>query len=162
MRQDLDTLCEEIERALEAARITVFRGTPRSPSTRHHMDWDVGQFPDFRQFLAVAEGIGVRLMVFHKEKLTEDILESAAERLQEADFSREDERDYERNLAAARGYTGFVGAIDLSFDFDGTTYVYRVAAPWFMDFLELVEVVEEAIEEGPEDDSMGSGYFSQN
>jgi hypothetical protein len=162
MRQDLDTLCEEIERALEEARVTVFRGVPRQPDARPQMEWDVAQFPDFRHFLAVAEGIGVRLMVFHQEKLTEDILDSAAERLEEADLPREEEREYERNLATARGYAGFVGAIDLSFDFDGTNYSFRLAAPWFMDFLELVEVIEEAIEQMPEDDSIGGGYFSQN
>jgi hypothetical protein len=163
MRQDLDTLCEEIERALEEARITVFRGTPRRTESRPQMDWDVAQFPDFRQFLSVAEAVGVRLMVFHQEKLTEDILDSAAERLQEADLPREEERDYERNLATARGYAGFVGAIDLSFEFDGTSYGFRVATPWFMDFLELVEVIEEAIEQTePEDDSLGGSYFSQN
>jgi hypothetical protein len=162
MRQDLDTLCEEIERALEEARITVFRGVPRQPDVRQRMEWDVDQFPDFRAFLGVAEGVGVRLMVFHQEKLTEDILDSAAERLEEAEFPREEEREYERSLAKVRGYAGFVGSINLSFDFDNVTYSFHIATPWFMDFLELVEVIEEAIEQGPEDDSIGGGYFSQN
>lgn len=165
MRQDLDTLCAEIEKDLATRPFAVFRGHHRALENRPQVDWDVAKWPDFREFLACAEKLGTRLLVFSNQKLTEHLLDQARERLDGADLSRDDYREFERTFSKLRAYEGFTSSLELSFDFESITYIFHISTPWYDELLDMIDDLDDAIEhaaaeeggEGP----MG-GYFSQN
>lgn len=164
IRQDLDTLCAEVERDLAKRPFAIFRGHHRALENRSQVDWDVIKSPDFRDYLACAERLGIRLLVFSHQKLTSQLLDQVRERLDTADLSREDARDFERTLKKLRGYEGFTSSLELSFDFESITYIFHISTPWYDELLDMIEDLDDAIEQtGNEDDAgpMG-GYFSQN
>jgi hypothetical protein len=165
MRQDLDTLCAEIEKELGGRSFAVFRGHHRALENRPQVDWDVVKWPDFREFLACAEKLGARLLVFSNQKLTEQLLDQARERLDGADLAREDYREFERTFSKLRAYEGFTSSIELSFDFEAITYIFHISTPWYDELLDMIDDLDDAIEQAAlEDDGetpMG-GYFSQN
>jgi hypothetical protein len=164
MRQDLDTLCAEIERDLTTRPFAVFRGHHRAMENRSQVDWDVIKSPDYRDYLSCAERLGVRLLVFSHQKLTTQLLDQVRERLDTADLAREDARDFERTFKKLRGYEGFTSSLELSFDFEGITYIFHISTPWYDELLDMIEDLDDAIEQTGNEDDAGpmSGYFSQN
>lgn len=164
MKQYLDALKSEIADYLSSRGFAVFHGQPRGDDSRG-LYWDAAQYPDFRDFLAVAEALGVKLVVFHHRALTPAALDSALEELEEADVPPEERMPLERRLRELRAYQGLTAVIELSFDYDGRTYVYEVESDWHRQFLETIDEIESYLpEEGDEEgeqDSFG-GYFSRN
>jgi hypothetical protein len=165
MRQDLDTLCSEIEKELAGRSFAVFRGHHRALENRPQVDWDVVKWPDFLEFLGCAEKLGVRLLVFSNQKLTEQLLDQARERLDGADLAREEHREFGRTFSRLRAYEGFTSSIELSFDYEAITYIFHISTPWYDELLDMIDDLDDSIEQAAlEDDGenpMG-GYFSQN
>lgn len=165
MRQDLDTLCTEMEKDLISRSFAVFRGHHRAIENRSQVDWDVVKWPDFREFLACAEKLGVRLLVFSHQKLTEHLLDQARERLDSADLAREEFRDFERTFNKLRAYEGFTSSLELSFDFESITYIFHVSTTWYDELLDMIDDLDDAIEQTSveeEGDGPMGGYFSRN
>ena len=67
---NLDTLKSDIDAHLKAKGFIVFRGHARGIVERPEVDWDAARHPDYREFLNVAEQLGVRLIVFHHREFT--------------------------------------------------------------------------------------------
>ena len=164
MRQDLDTLLEEVEKTLKAKSFTVFRGQSRGLDTRPQVEWDVEARPDFHEFLTVAESLGVRLIVVQQSKLDPELIETALERLEVAEVPANERREYQRDLERLRGYDGFSCSLQLSFDYNGLTYLYELFTPWYTELLDIAEELDAAIEEHVRQSQQGpiGGYYSQN
>ena len=161
MRQDLDNLKRDIERQLDEGAYVVFYARSRFTDDVPPILWDTGLRPNPAEFLETALSIGVKLIVFHHREFGARVLEEAFEKLESADLPRERFREIERELKRLKVYEGFTSAIELSFDFDDRTYLYEATAPWYDEYLDLLDDLDEAIEMGEEPPPM-SGYFSQN
>ncbi len=161
MRQDLDNLKLDIERQLQDGAYVVFYARSRFNDQSPPILWDVSLRPNPADFLDTALSIGVKLIVFHHREFGPLVLDEAFEKLEAADLARERHREMERELKRLKGYEGFTSAIELSFDFDGRTYLYEATAPWYDEYLDLLDDLDEAMELGEEPPPM-SGYFSQN
>jgi len=161
MRPDLDNLRSEIERLLNDGAYVVYYARSRFTEDGAPILWDTESRPNPSDFLETALSVGIKLIVFHHREFAAHVLEEALEKLEAADLARERHREIERELKRLQGYEGFTHAIELSFDFDGRTYLYEVTAPWYDAYLDLLDDLDEAIEMGEEPPPM-SGYFSQN
>ena len=161
MRQDLDNLKRDIERQLHEGAYVVFHARSRFTDSSVPILWDTSLHPSPSEFLETALSVGVKLIVFHHREFGPHILEEAFEKLEAAELPRERHREMDRELKRLQGYEGFTSAIELSFDFDGRTYLYEATAPWYDSYLDLLDDLDQEIEMTDEPPPMG-GYFSQN
>lgn len=163
MTLNLDALKDEILDYLQTEGFVVFRGYSRIMDEGPYVYWDTDGHPDYRQFVETARQVGVKLIVYNWRTFTTDMVDSAIERLEESDLSREDRRSLERRLRALRDYDGFTCGVELSFDYQGRTYLFNLNADWYEDYLDLLDEIDAAMSEEDEEDedSMG-GYFSRN
>ena len=165
MRNDLDTLKNEIEAALAGTDFVVFHGYGREVDPPAPVRWDVEHYPDPTAFLAVAQKAGARIIVFHHREFVRGSVEEALEDLQSADLARDEQRDLERRLRKLHDYEGFTCSIELSFHADGVIYLYDTTTAWFDEFVSVIDQLEDALDSV--DDDNGSepgplGYFSKN
>jgi hypothetical protein len=100
--------------------------------------------------------------VYHYREFGPQTIEEAFEKLEAAGLPRERHREIDRELKRLKGYEGFTSAIELSFDFDGRTYLFELTAPWYDEYLDLLDDLDDSIEMNEEPPPMGGGYFSQN
>jgi len=161
MRQDIDNLKRDIERLLDEGAYVVYYARSRFTDDAPPILWDTNLRPNPAEFLETALSIGVKLIVFHHREFGPGILEEAFEKLEAADLARERYREVERELKRLKGYEGFTSAVELSFDFDGRTYLYEATAQWYDEYLDLLDDLDEVMEMGEEPPPLG-GYFSQN
>lgn len=165
MALNLDTLKDEIVEYLKSEGFTIYYGFTRMVDELPVVYWNVDERPDFREFLAAARELGVKVIVYMARAFDDSMVDRALQMLDECDFSREERRSYERRLKEFRPYDGFTCSIELSFDYAARVYMYAVEADWYSDFLQLSDEIEAAAHEGGEEDededSMG-GYFSRN
>jgi hypothetical protein len=161
MRQDLDNVKREIEKQLRDGAYVVFHARSRFSDDASPILWDTGMKPNPAEFLETALSIGVKLIVFHHREFGPEILEEAFEKLEAAALPRERQREVERELKRLKTYEGFTSAIELSFDFDGRTYLYEATATWYDEYLDLLDDLDDAMDTGEEPPPM-SGYFSHN
>ena len=164
MKPNLEALRAEIPDYLESHGLVVYRGFSRSREDSPTVMWDTERFPQFEAFVAVAEKLGVRLMIFRDQEFYEVMVDSTLEDLEEADLPFDERRDYERRLREFRNYAGFTCAIEMTFDYEGTTYGFDLRTDWFKEFQRLTEEINSIIDEGEdnEDESPLGGYFSRN
>ncbi|MCS7315768.1 MAG: hypothetical protein RMI94_05430 [Bryobacterales bacterium] len=165
MELNLDTLKEEIVEYLKGEGFTIYYGFTRMMDELPVVYWNVDERPDFREFLAAARELGVKVIVYMARAFDSGMVDRALQMLDDCDFSRDERRSYERRLKEFRPYDGFTCAIELSFDYAARVYMYAIEADWYNDFLQLSDEIEAAAQEGDEEDedkdSMG-GYFSRN
>jgi hypothetical protein len=164
MKLDLDALKTEVEEQLAAGDFVVFHGYARMASNIAFVHWDCDRYPDFRAFLQVAARAGARLIIFHHREFSEDYIEDALERLEDAELSREERRKLEQRLDELRGYLGFTCALELSFDHGGRVYLFSLRTEWYEDLLDVLEEIDASYpdEDGEEDEGPMGGYFSRN
>ncbi len=161
MKQDLDSLKREIEHQLHDGGYIVFHARSRFSEDFSPILWDSALRPNPAEFFETALSVGVKLIVFHHREFGAQVLEEAFEKLEAADLPRERNREVERELKRLKDFEGFTCVIELSFDFDGRTYLYEATAPWYDQYLDLLDDLDDAVEMGEEPPPM-SGYFSQN
>lgn len=163
MKLNLDTLKEEILDHLRSEGFVVFHGYSRLAGSDSFVSWDTDGHPDFREFLLAARQAGVKLVVFHQRLFGPEMLEDARERLEMADLTEAERRTVGRRLSEFEPYEGFTCVLELSFDYQGRVYIFHLSAEWFEDYEDLMEEIEAAVEEEPEegDESLG-GYYSSN
>jgi len=163
MSINLDALKEEIEQHLADKELNVFRGYSRLMDSLPIIYWEAERYPDFRDFLQVAQKADAKIVVFHQREFTPDHIENALERLDEAEVPAEERRSMERRLKELRMYEGFTCAIELSFDYEGRIYVYDVRSDWYEELNDILDDLNAYSPEIDEDDEGPiSGYFSQN
>lgn len=164
MALNLDALKDEILAYLQAEGFTVFHGFTRQLDELPCVYWDTINRPDYRAFLEAARQVGAKLIVFQARPFMAEMVDRALADLKRANLSREEERNFERQLRKFRDYEGFTCAVELSFDYQSRVYLFSLEAEWYEDYLELTDRIEAAIpeeEQEDEEDSMG-GYFSRN
>ena len=165
MRPNLDTLHREIEQHLESRGLAVFRSYPRADSDSQLMGavfWDWERHPDYREFVETACAAGVRLVTLFAREFSSDVVETALERLAEADLERDEKRALGTRLSEIQAYEGFTCQIELCFDHAQRTYVFEVRTGWFDELNELVERIEYSFQDEEEDENPLSGYYSNN
>lgn len=162
-QKNLDTLKSEIDSHLKANGFVVFRGHGRGIAERPEVDWDVSRYPDFREFLSVAEQLGVRLVVFHHREFTSSVIDRALDELQESTFEFDDQREVERKLRELRVYEGFTCALELSFEYASVTYFFELQTGWYSDLNDLLDELDMLPgDDEDEDENPLSGYYSKN
>lgn len=165
MKFNLDTLKVEVLSHLRALDLAVFHGCSRLTDSDTVVNWDTERHPDFREFLDAARKAGVKLVVYHERVFSSEMLEEARERLELTDISEPERRTIGRQVDEFDPYQGFTCLLELSFDYQGRVYMFRLSAEWYEDFEDLVDNIEAAVEEEPppggSGESMG-GYYSTN
>jgi len=165
MSQDLDLLRHEILDYLRSRDFVVFHCLSRAGDSTPTVRWDSEHYPDFREFLEVAQAAGVRMIHFTRRELFEVQLEELLERLGSAGLPDADRQEAERRLQPLRQQVGSTGTLELAFDLQGHLYLFVVRSPWYEEFMDVAELVEESLEEydeeEPEPGRLG-GYYSQN
>ncbi len=166
MRQDLDTLKNEIEQSLARHGFVVFRGHFRGGEGLGEIYWDSARYPQASDFLEAASRLGAKMIVVHDRALTSAMLVEAMENLDAAELPRDEHREIERSISKLGGFEGFTCSLQLSFDFERTTYLYEARTKWYEEFLTLLDDLDAAIDVGGEgdDEEPGpiGGYFSNN
>ena len=162
MKFNLDTLKEEILSYLGSEGFVVFHGYSRLGQNDSFVSWDSERYPDFRAFLAAARQAGVKLIVYHERVFSRGLVEEAVARLEGANLTGEDRRALERRVREFRPYDGFTCALELSFDYQARVYLFHLGAEWYEDYLDLMEEIDAATEEEPEEDESLGGYYSSN
>ena len=165
MRQDLDTLKQEVESGLKGHGFVVFRGQFRGGEGLGEIYWDSDRYPQPHDFLEAAATLGVKVMVFHDRVLTDSMLTEAVEKLDALQMPRDEYREMERSIRKLEGYAGFTCSLQLSFDYENNTYLYEARTSWYEEFLSLLDDLDDALDaaDGPPDEPgpLG-GYFSNN
>ncbi|HYO83074.1 MAG TPA: hypothetical protein VES20_16830 [Bryobacteraceae bacterium] len=163
MKQNLDTLIQEIDGFLRKSGLIVFYGMPRGLDKVPEIEWDTKHHPDYKQFIEVAQALGVRLVILHHRQFNAEILERALEELEDSGLEFDDQRHLEGRLKEARMYDGFTCAIEISFDHNGLSYMYELHTEWYDEVSDLLDELDlnNASEDIGGDESFG-GYYSKN
>jgi hypothetical protein len=163
MKQNLDELKTEVLQHLESQGFVVFHGYSRLSDADSFVAWDVERQPDYRQFLETAKNAGAKLIVYHWREFSRAHVDEAAERLEECDFSLEEQHNLERRLRDLRAYEGFTCALELSFDLQARVYLFNLRAEWYEEYLDLIEELGGGLadDEDEEDEPLG-GFYSSN
>ena len=128
--------------------------------------WDTRRHPDFRNFLDTAKKCNVKMVVFYDSVFSQTAIDETLESLEDnAEFSREEKRNYELRLRELQKYEGFTCMIQLYFELNTHVFGFELRTQWYEEFEDIfadVAVVQpESVEETDDDDPM-SGYFSRN
>ena len=128
MRANLDALKDDILKQLAAQGFIVFPGYSRNPEPRPLAFWDTRTSTDFEPFLATARQVGTKLIVFNHLQFMPGMAEDAAEGLEDCEMPPEERRGYERRLRDMLAYHGFTCVLEISYDFEGRTFVFELQA----------------------------------
>jgi hypothetical protein len=161
MRPNLDSLTEEIQHYLDSEHFVTFRSESRLAEEHRMIEWDTARIPDFRQFLDCASKLGVRLVHFNQREFSPEMRQDALASLEDADLPDEERRALERRVEEFVIYEGFTYAIELTFDFDGKTYLFELETEWFEEWEDLLDDVEDALP-GFDEEPGPFGYYSNN
>ncbi|MBV9612761.1 MAG: hypothetical protein JO091_09815 [Acidobacteriaceae bacterium] len=162
MALELESLRKEIAAYLDESGLAVFHGYPNLADALNRVSWDTAQYPDFKQFLETARKSGAKLIVFHSQAFSLDQIDEALERLEEAEFTREEQRNFEARLRQLQAYEGFTCSLELSFSADGITYVFALNTEWYEALSEIIAELDAAVEEEEGGDAALGNYFSNN
>ena len=161
MQDNLDVLKTEIQDYLDQSGFTTFPGHSRAYDEDRLVWWDVEKVPDYAAFLKTAEGVGIRLIVFHTRELTEQMLDEAFEELEQSSA----DRAFKKRFEELRHYEGFTCVVELSYTHESQIYLFELKTEWFTEFSDMVDdliATSDPFGGGEEDDSSLGGYYSQN
>jgi hypothetical protein len=159
MNPNLEVLREEIPEAARKLGLVVFRGI-RTSDERPTVEWDTRREPGYEAYLESAASLGVKVIVFRDQEFQDFMVEGALEDLEDAEMAYDERRQYEQQLREFRHYGGFTCAIEISFDHQGTLYLFELRTEWFREFQAIADEVS-AIVDGGEESPLG-GYYSNN
>lgn len=164
MKPNLDSLRSEIERYLTENGFLIFRGLSRGYDESPTAQWDSARHPDYREFLAIARHLDVKVVLLHATEFAAGLIDDVMDEL-ESRFEYDEDGSIRRRLNELRVYEGFICALELSYEHDGTLYIYQVAAPWYEEFEDIQDELELIVpeDESGEDSAGGMpGYYSKN
>ena len=127
--------------------------------------WDSERFPDYRAFLDVAHKAGEKLIMFASRELAEDEIDDALEQLEEIELTREERRDLESRIRAAKRHLGSVCSLELAFDHHSHLYVYEARPDWYEEFIDACEEISAELTAGDGDEPGNGaigGFYSNN
>jgi len=154
-----------MEEHLDARGLVIFHALPRTGEYASTVHWDTENHPDYRTFVAAGEAAGVRLVTLYARQFSEEMLEDAVGRLEDARLPRDEQRGMESRLQELRRYVGFTCQIELSFDVAPRVYLFDLRTDWFEELNEILDQIDDAYEPD-EDDTSGpfgdGGYYSKN
>lgn len=162
MEQNLEKLAAEIENYLHAESFIVYPCLSRRVDDRNVVYWDHERSPDFRRFLECAQQMGVRLVHFNEERFDAGQRESALEMLEETEMTREERRQMERRIQAFAKHEGKLCSVELSFDFEGRTYMFAVETEWLGEWHSIVDELGLAEQSHGDEDEGYRGFYSNN
>ena len=168
MQPDLDKLKTQLQPELESRGFVVFHGLSRANEEAGVVMWDTAQRPDHTEFLECAAKLGIKIIVVNTRELEKSALDDVHDELESLELPPSERRDLERRLKALRPYTGFTATIELSFDYNGTTYLYQVNSEFMTEFLAVMGEVDDGVfsggsfEDDDPDSPPGGGFFSRN
>jgi sugar phosphate isomerase/epimerase len=163
----LDVMKQEIIAELEQLGMAAFYGETRAANEDNAIFWDTTNYPDFRGFLRCAAKLGVPMVVLHSRTFRDEEIEDAMQDLDESAVEGEEREEMARSLREMNAFAGQVGAVDVSFGFEGHVYFYYVESDWYREFLDLRDEIDvmtfrgENTFESDDEDPLG-GYFSRN
>jgi hypothetical protein len=162
---NLDALKREIVEYLEAGGFAVFHSSPGGLEGLPLVLWDVEHHPDYRAFLEAAKKSGNGLIILAARPFESGDLDELLEQLEGCDFTREEQRDYERRLKDMYVFDGVTCSLELAFDLNSRFYVFEAQTDWYDDFVSIEDEVVSRLSEDDEelgpDESLG-GFFSKN
>lgn len=154
MKLSLDRTVDEIQEYLKTEQFVVFHGFISRPESQAVAFWDTRRRPDFREFLAAARGLDVKMIVLRVLNFHQDMLEEARERLDESEMPAQERRRVEKQLRDLQRYEGFTCSVDLLFDYQGRVYVFNLNAEWYSQFVSLSSLIDSYAPYGDEDDDL--------
>ena len=164
MKLNLDTVRTEIDEYLKSSGFVVFYGFARSDDAKA-VDWDTENHPDYKKFVECAKQLDVKLVVLHQRSFDATVIDRAIEEMEGSDVEFDERRSLEARLRELSKYDGFTCALELSFDYQDTLYLFEVHADWYEELSELMEQFDFGMDldedEEEEDESFG-GYYSRN
>jgi hypothetical protein len=160
---NLEPLKREILAYLDASEFAVFHSSPGGLDSLPMVLWDSERYPDYRMFLEVARKAGVKIVLFASCELEAADLDELKDQIEEADLTREQQRECQARLRDLRVHEGVTCSIELAFDFNSRIYIYELQPDWYDDFVNLEEEIMAHVPDSEEDEdgSLG-GYYSKN
>ena len=160
---NLETLKREMLAYLAASEFAVFYSDPGGLKGLPLVLWDVERYPDYQMFLDVARKAGVKLVMFAAAEFDVADLDELTEQIEEGEFTREEQREYEARMRKLRSHKGVTCSLELAFDLNSRLYVYDVQPDWYDEFCDLDEEIlaRTADNDAEDDDSLG-GFYSKN
>jgi hypothetical protein len=165
MSVNLDSLKAEIEAYLQQEGFLIFHGYARRGNEYGiaEIEWDTARYPDYKKFLEVAKGLGVKLIVLHYREFSAGTIEDAIDSLEDSGLEYQDQRTLETRLRELGVYEGFTCAIELSFDYEDAPYLFELRTAWYDELNDILDrlSLSPTEEEEDEGDPLG-GYYSKN
>jgi hypothetical protein len=164
MNLNLDSMKTEIASYLKTNGFIVFHGFSRSVDNGPEVEWDTYHYPDYKQFVDVAAQLGVKLLVLHHREFSSAVIDRASDEIPSSGLEYQEQRQLEQRLRELAMYDGFTCMIELSFDHQGTVFVYELRTDWYNELNEILEELDlrSEMEETDEDEGPLGGYYSKN
>lgn len=162
VHSNLEPLKREIENALQTEDFAVFYGLS-NPDDSNTVYWDSERNPDYSSFLAAAQKVGARMIIFWEREFQTQDIDGALEEMEDCELTPEERRSLERKLRGMRVYEGRTCALRLTFFYESRPYVFELRTEWFNEFYEISDEIASNLsdDEDEDDDSLG-GYYSRN
>ncbi|MBM3767952.1 MAG: hypothetical protein FJW32_21410 [Acidobacteria bacterium] len=168
---DLDRLKGAAVEHINELGMVAFHGVTRMTDEGRILMWDTRQHPDFKEFLAGAAKLGIKLIVVHSRELSNELLDDLKAELEDSSLSMAERRDCEKRLKALRPYAGFTSNVELSFDFNDTIHLFETHSDFMKEVLAVMSELDMSLE--PDEDSNPfdddddntpprGGFFSRN
>lgn len=170
MNRNLDELVNDIVTYLPKTGLQLFRGFSRADSGKSEVEWDTFRFPDFKQYIEIAHALEAKIIVLHQREFAAGLIDDAIDDVENGGGYDEDGAIVKR-LNEMRMYEGFTCAVEMSFDYGGTTYFWETHAPWYDEYQDVRDELDLLVdahlsgsdsEDEDEDDETLGGYYSKN
>jgi hypothetical protein len=164
---NLDSLKQELLDYIAGEEFGIFRGQTGGNEGFPKIYWDTERYPEYQAYLNVAKLAGVSVIIFAHREFEAAEIDDAVEQIEDCEFSRDERRSIENNLAELRAFVGSTCIIEMAFGYQGHMYVYELTTEWFQTFMEISDLLIAASsangdnDEDESDPSFG-GYYSKN
>lgn len=165
MNQNLDSLRTEVAGYLKENGFLVFHGFSRSFDEGPEVEWDSAHYPDYKDFVEIARALGIKLLVLHHREFSSAVIDRAINEIQSSTLEYEDQKQLEQRLRELAMFDGFTCMVELSFDHDGTMYLFELRTDWYNELNTILEELDmHAGAEGDNEDRGDplGGYYSKN
>ncbi len=153
MADDLSTLKDDMTAFIEGHGMRRFFGFVNYEEVQAVM-WESGDNPDsWKDFVELAKAAGAAFLTMHSWMLRREDVEELTERIQEAQYTGDDDMEEARWL---RSYIGKTGFVQLGWAYQGTIFLFESSTEWYERYQRLVEFTEDfggiTIDEPDQDD----------
>jgi hypothetical protein len=140
LTDDLSGLKDDMTAFIEGQGMRRFFGYVESEELPTVL-WDSGANPDgWKDFVELAKSSGAPFLTMHSWALDREELERLSQRLNEGEYTSEEDLEEARWLKTYIGKTGFV---QLGWAHQGVVFLYEAGTEWYDHFQRLRELSEE-------------------